>query len=185
MGKTPKRKGKASKSEIAQEKDDDIDWHLAFFQAIQLEFAPYHRDLEYQYSRKLTQKPLEIDIVIIKKKKDIVIDNPLGKIFRGHNLVEYKSYQASLSVEAFYKVIAYTYFYKSLDKAVDIKDVTITFIGKRRPKKLLKYLEEEQRFTVAEDESGDIHNKRPPYSYTDNSDAEFKRREQHIFIRLE
>jgi uncharacterized protein YqjF (DUF2071 family) len=78
----------------------------------------------------------------------------LGKIFRGHNLVEYKSYQASLSVEAFYKVIAYTYFYKSLDKTVDIKDVTITFIGKRRPKKLLKYLEEEQGFTVAEDESG-------------------------------
>ena len=156
MGKTPKAKGKSSKSEDAEEKEDDIDWHLAFFQAIQLELARYHNDLEYLYSQKLTQKPLEIDVVIIKKKKDVVIDNPLGKIFRGHNIVEFKSYQASLSVDAFYKVIAYTYFYKSLDTTVDIRDVTITFIVKMRPKKLFKHLENEQGFTIAEDESG-IH----------------------------
>jgi hypothetical protein len=56
---------------------------------------------EYQ----LTAEPLRIDIVIIKKIKDIPLTKNIAAIFRTHNLVEYKSPTDYLSVVDFYKAM--------------------------------------------------------------------------------
>ena len=70
---------------------------------------------------------------IIKKKPGAVIDHPIGKSFRGHNLVEYKSPSDTLSIDAFSKAVSYAYLYKSqgeTENAVPFQEMTLTFIPK-------------------------------------------------------
>ena len=71
--------------------DDRINWHPAFVEAIRLELDEYADDLEFLAEHQLTREPLRIDVVIIKKKRDIVLKKNIASIFRGVNVVEYKS----------------------------------------------------------------------------------------------
>jgi hypothetical protein len=65
----------------------------------------------------------------------------IAAIFRSENLWEYKSPDDRVSVANFYKVYGYACLYASLN-AVPVSGITITFVASRRPRKLLKYLEE-------------------------------------------
>lgn len=124
-------------------KEDDIKWHPAFVAAIQLEFRAYEKYLEFSVEHELTQEPLRIDVVVIKKVNEIEINKGIGKIFRKYNVFEYKSPTDYISIDDFYKVKAYTYLYKSLNgrtNEIDIDDMTITLTSARKPNKLLKYL---------------------------------------------
>lgn len=56
-----------------------------------LEFEENRSDLIYEKEYNLNTKPLEIDLLVIKKDPNIQIVNEIGKIFRGHNIIEYKS----------------------------------------------------------------------------------------------
>ena len=80
-----------------------IAWHPAFHEAVQLEFEPYWDYIEFVIEQQLTSEPLKIDVVIIKKKEGVVIDKTIGRIFRGYNIVEFKSHTDSLSIDDFYK----------------------------------------------------------------------------------
>ena len=74
------------------------------------------------------------------KKKNRYIQKNIGRIFRRHNIVEYKSPEDYLSIDDFYKVYGYACFYKSDTKHVDeIKsnEITISFACEKRPEKLL------------------------------------------------
>ena len=53
---------------------------------------------------------MQIDIVIIKKLRERKIHKKIGHIFRGHNLIEYKSPDDWLSANDFYKVWGYACF---------------------------------------------------------------------------
>lgn len=124
-------------------KEDDIKWHPAFVAAIQLEFRAYEKYLEFSVEHELTQEPLRIDVVVIKKVNEVEINKGIGKIFRKYNVFEYKSPTDYISIDDFYKVKAYTYLYKSLNgrtNEIDIDDMTITLTSARKPNKLLKYL---------------------------------------------
>ena len=86
---------------------------------------------------------MQIDVLIIKKRTDDVIHKNIGRIFRKYNIIEYKSPTDYLSIDDFYKVYGYTCFYKSDSKSVDdikITDVTITFVCKSFPEKLVHHL---------------------------------------------
>ena len=72
-------------------KDTDIQWHPGFVAAINLELIKNRSDLTFEKEYNLNTKPLEIDLLIIKKNSDIKVDNKIGRIFRGHNILEYKS----------------------------------------------------------------------------------------------
>ncbi len=61
----------------------------------------------------LSKKPLQMDILIIKKLKDIQIRKDIGRIFRKHNIIEYKSPSDNLSINDFYKVYGYACIYQS------------------------------------------------------------------------
>jgi hypothetical protein len=122
---------------------EKIKWHPAFAAAIQLEFKEYDEYLEYILEHELTDEPLKIDVVIIKKLKDIEIEKSIGKILRKYNILEYKSPTDYLSIDDYYKVKAYAYLYKALSKgenSIDIDDITITLTSSKKPKKLLDYL---------------------------------------------
>ena len=51
-----------------------------------------------------------IDALIIKKDPSAVITKNIGRIFRTHNIVDFKSEKDSLSISDYQKVLAYAQF---------------------------------------------------------------------------
>jgi hypothetical protein len=130
-----------------------IPWHPAFVQAIKLELEPYRDALEFIAEYQLTTEPLEIDVVIVKKAPGLVIEKNIARIFRGINLLEYKSPGDYFSVHDFYKVLSYAFLYAALNKT-PIEDLTLSIIEARHPRKLFKYLEEQRRGGITEPAPG-------------------------------
>jgi hypothetical protein len=118
-------------------------WHPAFCSAIKLELLENKDDLEYREELGLNSKPILIDLLVITKSPDVIINNDIGKIFKGHNIFEYKSPEDKLNIDTFYKGLAYACLYKANSQKVDgIKadDITITFVRHRKPVELLEQL---------------------------------------------
>ena len=132
----------------------NIHWHPAFLQAIQLELLEYKDSLEFKYEYQLTAEPLRIDLIIIKKPKELAINKNIARIFRSDNLLEYKSPDDSLSVKDFMKVYAYANLYAAITPEVDFSDITITFIENRHPREFIKYLSKIRHYKVEETNSG-------------------------------
>jgi hypothetical protein len=131
-----------------------LKWHPVFYQAVKLELYDYMDSLEFKYEHQLTSEPLRIDLLVIKKLKDMVIDKNFARMFRNDNLLEYKSPDDYLSVNDFLKVYAYANLYAAITPNVDLSDLTITFVEGRHPRKLLRYLSKVRGYTVEETSSG-------------------------------
>lgn len=66
-----------------------IQWHPGFVAAMNLEFAKDRSGLIFEKEYNLNTKPLEIDLLVIKKEAAVKITNEIGILFRGHNIMEY------------------------------------------------------------------------------------------------
>jgi hypothetical protein len=71
--------------------EERIPWHPAFFEAIQKELEAYKNVLEFEAEHPLTEAPLRMDVLIIKKRRNVVIKKNIAAIFRAHNVVEFKN----------------------------------------------------------------------------------------------
>jgi hypothetical protein len=131
-----------------------LQWHPAFLQAMRAELFEYRDYLEFRHEYPLTAAPLEIDLLIIKKPRELVIDKNIARIFRTDNLLEYKSPKDYLSIKDFWKVCAYANFYAAITPGVDLSDVTLTFVENRHPRKLLEYLTRTRGYTIEETSPG-------------------------------
>lgn len=122
--------------------DIKIQWHPGFVAAMNLELAENRADLEYEKEYNLNTKPLEIDLLVIKKDSDVRTANEIGWIFRGYNVLEYKSPDDSLDIDAFYKAGAYASLYKAYGGSSDERkadDITVSLIREARPDGLFEY----------------------------------------------
>ncbi len=122
--------------------DTKIQWHAAFVSAMDLELSQNRSDLEYHKEYNLNTKPLEVDLLVIKKDAGIEITNEIGKLFRGHNIVEYKSPDDHLNIDSFYKAGAYASLYKAYGRTVDerrAEDITVSLVRERKPLGLFTY----------------------------------------------
>lgn len=132
-------------------------WHPAFFAGLQIEFEEEADKLIFENEHQLGTKPKEIDVLIIKKNAEDKITKNIGRIFKGHNIVEYKSPDDYLSIDDFYKVYGYACFYKSdtpKTNEIAISDITITFVCHKYPRELIKHLKTEKNFTITQYEQG-------------------------------
>lgn len=77
------------------------------------------KELEFKKEYNLSQKPLQIDLLIVEKRGDVQIENEIGHIFRKHNIVEYKPPEDGLTIDDFFKTLGYAYLYKGLGKRVN------------------------------------------------------------------
>lgn len=130
-------------------KDTKVQWHPGFVAAMNLELAKNRDDLVFVKEYNLNTKPLEIDLLVIKKESNTFIDNEIGIIFKGHNILEYKSPDDHLDIDTFYKAGAYASLYKAYGETVDsIKadDITVTLVRDTKPIGLFKYFEEHDYF---------------------------------------
>jgi hypothetical protein len=130
-----------------------IPWHPAFVQALKLELEQYKDALEFTSEYQLTTEPLEIDLVIVKKEPDLVIEKNIARIFKAVNILEYKSPEDYFSVYVFYKVLSYAYLYAALNKT-DTRDMTVSIIETRHPRDLFTYFGKEKNCAVTETSPG-------------------------------
>lgn len=118
-------------------------WHPAFCAAMRLDCLPWQHELEFTDELRLGQLPNIIDMLVIKKRADVVLPHPLLKSFRGHNILEFKSPEDELNIDNFFKGLGYACDYKSQGAHVDERkytDITITFLRESPPAKLLQML---------------------------------------------
>ena len=128
-------------------KEKKIQWHPGFVAAMNLEFSKERESLIFEKEYNLNTKPLEIDLLVIKKEVSVKIENEIGSLFRGHNIMEYKSPGDALDIDAFYKAGAYASLYKAYGETVDgIKedDVTVSLVRETRPEGLFRHFKENQ-----------------------------------------
>ena len=123
---------------------------------IKLEFLENDADLTYETEHQLNHEPIRIDLLVIKKNKDIQIANELGAAFRGYNIMEYKSEEDSLSIDTVFKANAYAMLYKAYADEVDgikIDDITVTLTRLGYPRNAMKALAE-QGYAIEEKNQG-------------------------------
>ena len=125
--------------------DTKIQWHPGFVAAMNLELKENRNDLIYEKEYNLNTKPLEIDLLVIKKDPDVQVVNEIGRLFQGHNIVEYKSPDDHMNIDTFYKAGAYGCLYKASGEKVDERpagDITITILRDTKPEGLFRYFKE-------------------------------------------
>ncbi len=128
-------------------KAEKLQWHPAFCAATELELRQDLDVLELIPEYNLSKKPLQIDLVIIKKMDwKRTLQNEIGHIMRGHNILEYKGPGDELTIDSFFKVIGYASLYKAQGIAVNkisASEVTVSFFRNAYPKALFLELKKE------------------------------------------
>ena len=134
-----------------------LQWHPAFYAGIQIEFEEEADKLIFENEHNLSSKPLQVDVLIIKKQAGEKLKKNIGQIFREHNIVEYKSPTDYLSIDDYYKVYAYTCLYKADTGKTDeikIDSVTMTLVSTHYPRKLIKHLKKRKNLQILKQSNG-------------------------------
>jgi len=128
-------------------------WHPAAVQAFGNELEDCRKDLVIEAECQLTTEPLRIDILIIKKTRDVEIKKNIGQIFRLCNIIEFKSPDDSATVAVYNKTHGYARVYASLNN-MDIDDLSVTVSSTRHPRDLLAFLRKKKNFKVWREQPG-------------------------------
>ena len=141
------------------DKTERLSWHSGFCGAMELEFLQYKGLLDFNREFPLSKEPLRVDLLMIKKVKDAVIDIDIGRLFRTYNIIEYKSPQDGLTIDDYIKTVGYAYLNKGLGATVDavpLSELTATIVRDTEPTEL---------FRKIKDEGGSIEEKYPGVYY--------------------
>ena len=123
-----------------------IKWHPGFCSAMELEFLQYKDLLDFNREFPLSKEPLRIDLLMIKKIKDVVLDIDIGRLFKTYNIIEYKSPKDGLTIDDYIKTVGYAYLYKGLGATVDavpLSELTATIVRDTEPTALFKKIRNE------------------------------------------
>ncbi len=137
--------------------DEVLQWHDGFHAALQIELKGESAHLRFCSEYELYKKSLRIDTVVVKDSDDKPVQKNIGKIFRKHNLIEYKSPEDYLSINDFYKVYGYACLYQSNTEKVheiSMEDITITFVCSHYPRKMLNMLKKERNMEALQNGNG-------------------------------
>ena len=120
-------------------------WHPGFLGAMEIEFREFRSDLVFDDEHSLSKEPLRIDLLVIKKNRNVRIRNQIGDIFRQYNVIEYKSPDDGMTIDDYYKTIGYACLYKGLGKTVNEipgEELTVTLIRDTHPGRLFEMIVE-------------------------------------------
>lgn len=126
--------------------ETELQWHPAFCAAARLEFNEDRDVLEFYPEYNLSRKPLQIDMLIVEKNRNVRIRSRIGYIFRQNNIIEYKSPGDAMSIDDFYKTVAYACMYKALGERVDAvkaDELTITMMREAYPERMASMLKKQ------------------------------------------
>ncbi len=137
--------------------EEKLQWHPAFAAALRITLSDEMEYLDLREEYLLSKAPPKIDVLVIKKLKEVSIQKKIGRIFRGHNIIEYKSPEDYLSVNDFYRAYGYICFYQSNTdhvKEINPEDMTITFASNRYPREMFRHLKRVRNITVERQSKG-------------------------------
>jgi hypothetical protein len=152
---------------------------------MELELRRDRAHLSFEREHLVNSKPIQMDMLIIKKEKGIVTENTSGKIFRGHNIIEFKSPDDELNYDTYIKGIGYACIYKANEHHVNeisMDDITLTFLRSKRPRKLLRELSE-KGYTITEPYAGIYYIQKDTYLMTQIIVTEELDPEEHVWLR--
>jgi hypothetical protein len=135
------------------DKNSKTYWHGAFFEALQLELYEYADFLEFFEERHLSKEALRMDVLVVKKNKAVTIEKNIGRIFKTHNIFEFKSEMDSFSFWDYNKLLGYAFLYSSFEK-IPMSDITISISLTMHPREFIKTLESEYGFTLQTADEG-------------------------------
>ena len=130
--------------------------NAAFCDALKIELATTDTNTGYNPNDCMYMKPVAAFLLAIIKSPDVQIQNAIGKIFKGHNIIDYTCFDKTLNTGHFYKSLAYTSLYKASgfeDNDIKANDVTITIVSRNIPRQLFDSLKESD-ITVEESGKG-------------------------------
>ena len=134
-----------------------LQWHPAFSAGFQIDLGECRDKLYFEMEHQLSKMPMKMDLLVVKKEKSFQISKNIGRIFRGYNIVEFKSPEDYMSIDDFYKVYGYACFYKAdtgNEDKIAIEELTITLVSVRYPIKLINHLKSARGLVVEAVEEG-------------------------------
>ena len=126
-----------------------IDWHSAYYEALQAELSDYLSSLTFEREHPLNAEPFRIDTLIIKKKPGAVIRKNFAEEFLTHNIFEFKNPYETLSITDYIKVIGYGCLYQSV-ASVPYNDITLNIVCTRKPIKLFNDIISRRQYKITE-----------------------------------
>ena len=106
--------------EQGTEKKSLIEYHYGFYAAIQFEYEAAHAELTFLQEYDLGKEPVRLVMLVITNGEPSILNDPIGRFFRKHNVIEYKSPDDALSINDFYKAQGYACIYKEESPMVDV-----------------------------------------------------------------
>ena len=76
-----------------------IQWHPGFCSAVEFELRKNKDALSFHRDYTLSKGQLQADLLVIELLEHVAIENEIGKIFRKHNLFEFKSPKDGMSID--------------------------------------------------------------------------------------
>ena len=128
---------------MESEKAGQVEYHYGFYAAIHFDYDVARLDLTFRQEHELGDRPVRLDMAIVKRNKERRLTDPIGRAFKKHNILEYKSPGDSLSIDDLYKVQGYACIYKSLGKtvnAIPIEELAVSIFCHAYPRKLFALL---------------------------------------------
>ncbi len=134
-------------------------WHEATVCAIQIDLKEYSQLLKYHSEYILgTKSNYRMDLLVINKISDVPLNhNPISKIFSTYNIFEIKGIHSTLTSDAYYKTQGYAgLFINSYGKTNQLsrKDVTLSFITRKYPRKLIHHLTKDCKLPIVKTSPG-------------------------------
>lgn len=122
----------------------EIQWHPPYIAAMNLELEEDRDNLVFIPEYTLNTGTLKIDLFMENTGCDSV-KNEIGEIFRRYNVIEYKSPNDMLGIDAFIKAQGYACLFKAYGERADSRkmdDITVSLIRQAKPDKLFLYFKE-------------------------------------------
>ena len=130
--------------------------NAAFCDALKIEIARSDINTGFNPDDCMYMQPVAAFLLAVIKSPDIKIQNDIGKIFKGHNIIDYTFFDKTLNTGHFYKSLAYTSLYKASsleDDIIKAGDVTATLVSRNMPQQLFDNLKE-SGITIEKSEKG-------------------------------
>lgn len=138
--KTPTNEGKEDANmNIAKE-------NTVYCDVLKIELSRKDINTGFNPGNCMYMRPVAAFLLAIIKSSNIEIRNDIGKIFQGHNIIDYTCLYGELDIDHLYKSLAYTSLYKASgieNDMIKANDVTMTIASRDMPQHLFA-----SKFTV-------------------------------------
>ena len=120
-------------------------YHSGFVSGLELLLWQYREKIDIREEEWLSTGGIRMDVLVLKKDPAVDLDFNICRIFRVHNILEYKRADDKLNIDVIAKVMAYANLYKSRGvpvNAIPYSDISATIYRHAYPReafRLLKY----------------------------------------------